>query len=148
MAEEIEAGCARPTGGPVGEPEVSETEEKPSAVMPAHHLLTLSNFEKKLRETFNVEISGRGETIEVAFFFHWAEELNEIKEKFDRIHAKDKIILTTEKDAVRLLKFRDELATLPMYVLPIRHDFLFGEGEQFNRMVTDFIRNFRYKPIS
>ena len=23
-----------------------------------------------------------------------------------------------------------------------------GEGEQFNRMVTDFIRNFRYKPIS
>ena len=76
------------------------------------------------------------------------DDLNEIKEKFDRIHAKDKIILTTEKDAVRLLKFRDELATLPMYVLPIRHDFLFGEGEQFNRMVTDFIRNFRYKPIS
>lgn len=76
------------------------------------------------------------------------DDLNEIKEKFDRIHAKDKIILTTEKDAVRLLKFRDELATLPMYVLPIQHDFLFGEGEQFNRMVTDFIRNFRYKPIS
>jgi len=76
------------------------------------------------------------------------DDLNEIKEKFDRIHARDKIILTTEKDAVRLLKFRDELATLPMYVLPIRHDFLFGEGEQFNRMVTDFIRNFRYKPLS
>lgn len=76
------------------------------------------------------------------------DDLNEIKEKFDAIHAKEKIILTTEKDAVRLLKFREELSTLPMYVLPIRHDFLFGEGEQFNRMVTDFIRNFRYKPLS
>lgn len=76
------------------------------------------------------------------------DDLNEIKEKFDGIHAKDKIILTTEKDAVRLIKFSDELKSLPMYVLPIRHDFLFGEGEQFNRMVTDFIRNFRYKPIS
>lgn len=28
MAEEIEAGCARPTGGPVGEPEETETDEK------------------------------------------------------------------------------------------------------------------------
>ncbi|MBL0882886.1 MAG: tetraacyldisaccharide 4'-kinase [Chitinophagaceae bacterium] len=76
------------------------------------------------------------------------DDLNEIKEKFDAIHAKDKIILTTEKDAVRLLKFREELSSLPMYVLPIRHDFLFGEGEQFNRMVIDFIKNFRYKPLS
>jgi hypothetical protein len=30
MAEEIKAGCARPTGGPVGEPKKSETKkEKP-----------------------------------------------------------------------------------------------------------------------
>lgn len=29
MAEEIKAGCARPTGGPVGEPEKPETKEEP-----------------------------------------------------------------------------------------------------------------------
>ena len=44
--------------------------------------LKLSSFETKLREQLNVEISGRGENIEVPYFFHWAEEFNEIKEKF------------------------------------------------------------------
>ncbi len=29
MAEEIKVGCARPTGGPVGEPEKLETKEEP-----------------------------------------------------------------------------------------------------------------------
>jgi len=76
------------------------------------------------------------------------DDLNEIRTKFEQIHAKDKIILTTEKDAVRLMKFQEELSNLPMYVLPIRHEFLFGEGEQFNIMVTDFIRNFSFKSMT
>ncbi len=29
MAEEVKAGCARPTGGPVGEEPVQEEKEKP-----------------------------------------------------------------------------------------------------------------------
>lgn len=76
------------------------------------------------------------------------DDLNEIKVKFEEITAKDKLILTTEKDAVRLLKFREQLATLPMYVLPIKHYFLFEEGEQFNELVTDFIRNFSFNPAT
>jgi len=76
------------------------------------------------------------------------DDLNEIKEKFNDIHAKDKMILTTEKDAVRLIKFTEELATLPMYVLPIRHYFLFDEGQQFNELVTDFITNFQFNPAT
>ncbi len=76
------------------------------------------------------------------------DDLNEIKSKFEEITAKDKLILTTEKDAVRLLKFSEQLATLPMYVLPIKHYFLFEEGEQFNELVTDFIRNFSFNPVS
>ncbi len=74
------------------------------------------------------------------------DDLNEIKERFSDINAKDKLILTTEKDAVRLTKFTEELVNLPLYVLPIRHRFLFEEGEQFNELVTDFIRNFRFNP--
>jgi tetraacyldisaccharide 4'-kinase len=74
------------------------------------------------------------------------DDLNEIKDIFNDINAKDKLILTTEKDAVRLTKFTEELKTLPMYVLPIRHRFLFEEGEQFNELVTDFIRNFHFNP--
>jgi tetraacyldisaccharide 4'-kinase len=76
------------------------------------------------------------------------DDLHEIIEKFEHIHAKDKLILTTEKDAVRLIKFSEQLASLPMYVLPIQHYFLFDEGEQFNELVKDFIRNFRFNPAT
>lgn len=76
------------------------------------------------------------------------DDLNEIKERFDAIEAKDKMILTTEKDAVRLIKFTEQLASLPMYVLPIRHFFLFGEGPQFNELVTGYISNFKFKPAT
>jgi tetraacyldisaccharide 4'-kinase len=76
------------------------------------------------------------------------DDLNEIKEKFEQIEAKDKMILTTEKDAVRLIKFTEQLASLPMYVLPIRHFFLFDEGQQFNELVTDYITNFQFNPAT
>jgi tetraacyldisaccharide 4'-kinase len=74
------------------------------------------------------------------------DDFNEIKEKFNDINVRDKLILTTEKDAVRFSKFTEELATLPMYVLPIRHQFLFGEAEQFNQLVKDFILHFSFNP--
>jgi tetraacyldisaccharide 4'-kinase len=72
------------------------------------------------------------------------DDLNEIKQRFDGIDAKQKIILTTEKDAVRLIKFTEDLATLPMYVLPISHRFLFNEGGAFNELVIDFVSNFSF----
>ncbi|MGQ0737897.1 MAG: tetraacyldisaccharide 4'-kinase [Bacteroidota bacterium] len=71
------------------------------------------------------------------------DDLNEIRNKFNTIKTKDKIILTTEKDAVRLEKFTGEMGELPLYIIPIRHRFLFGEGEQFNKLLTDFIVNFK-----
>jgi tetraacyldisaccharide 4'-kinase len=71
------------------------------------------------------------------------DDLNEIKQKFKKLEATDKIILTTEKDAVRLAKFTNEIAELPLYVLPVRHQFLFEEGGSFNKTVTDFIQNFK-----
>jgi len=70
------------------------------------------------------------------------DDLNEIRNKFNTIKTNDKLILTTEKDAVRLEKFTSEMGELPLYVISIRHRFLFGEGEQFNKQLTDFIINF------
>ncbi len=70
------------------------------------------------------------------------DDLNEIKERFEDIQATDKLILTTEKDAMRLMKFSDHLVSLPLYVLPIRHYFLFDEGDKFNELVYGFIWNF------
>jgi tetraacyldisaccharide 4'-kinase len=72
------------------------------------------------------------------------DDLNEIRQAFDEIQARDKLILTTEKDAVRLVKFTEQLASLPLYVLPIRHYFLFDEGGQFDELVLQFIQTFPF----
>jgi tetraacyldisaccharide 4'-kinase len=71
------------------------------------------------------------------------DDLKDIRRRFDAIASDDKIILTTEKDAVRLDKFRMQLEDMPVYVIPIRHNFLFGEGQKFNTLIIDFISNFK-----
>ena len=69
------------------------------------------------------------------------DDLNNIKKKFEAIDYKNKIILTTEKDAVRFVKFDKELSELPIYDLPITHKFLFNEGEAFDASILSYIRN-------
>ena len=71
------------------------------------------------------------------------DDLEDITKKFERIKTANKLIITTEKDAVRLIKFKDQLKNLPLYVLPIRHTFLFNEGEIFDNIIFNFIRNFK-----
>lgn len=71
------------------------------------------------------------------------EDLKEIRKKFFGISSADKIILTTEKDAVRLEKFRSEIEDWPVYVIPVRHHFLFNEENRFSRLVIDFITETR-----
>jgi tetraacyldisaccharide 4'-kinase len=73
------------------------------------------------------------------------DDLKEIKKKFEDIEDENKFILTTEKDAVRLTKFNEELKTLPFYVIPIQHKFMFNEGTEFNSLITSFIQNFSLK---
>jgi tetraacyldisaccharide 4'-kinase len=75
------------------------------------------------------------------------DDLNEIKQKFKKIETTNKIILTTEKDAVRLIKFTNELTELPLYVIPVRHQFLFEEGGSFDKTVANFIQNFSQNPV-
>jgi tetraacyldisaccharide 4'-kinase len=71
------------------------------------------------------------------------DDLNDIKKRFENIGAMNKIILTTEKDAVRLVKFKMDVSELPLFILPIRHRFLFEEEQVFNERVTGFIENFK-----
>ncbi|CAN5286991.1 tetraacyldisaccharide 4'-kinase [soil metagenome] len=73
------------------------------------------------------------------------DDLKDIKKRFDNIIAERKMIITTEKDAVRLLKFTDELKDMPLYVLPVKHCFLFNDGKDFDTLIMDFIRNFKMK---
>ncbi|MFL5774568.1 MAG: tetraacyldisaccharide 4'-kinase [Flavisolibacter sp.] len=68
----------------------------------------------------------------------------DIKKRFEHIQATKKIILTTEKDSMRLLKFREEMNGMPFYVLPIEHKFLFHQENEFNDIVIQFIQNFKH----
>jgi tetraacyldisaccharide 4'-kinase len=68
----------------------------------------------------------------------------DIKKRFEAVQAEKKIILTTEKDAMRLLKFSQEMNGMPFYVLPIEHKFLFSQENEFNDIVIQFIQNFKH----
>jgi tetraacyldisaccharide 4'-kinase len=72
-----------------------------------------------------------------------SDDLNDIKKQFDKIKSAEKLILTTEKDGVRMQKFETELTHSPIYVLPIRHSFLFDEAEKFNAQVISFINSYK-----
>ena len=76
-------------------------------------------------------------------------DLKDIKKQFAQIQSAGKIIITTEKDAVRLEKFKNELYEFPIYVLPIKHHFLFNEGQTFIDNLVSFIDSFedRHQPV-
>ncbi|MEO6683006.1 MAG: tetraacyldisaccharide 4'-kinase [Ginsengibacter sp.] len=71
-----------------------------------------------------------------------SDDLKEIKEHFRKIESEKKIILTTEKDAVRLVKFERELESFPIYVCPMAHKFLFDEQEKYDGQILDFVKTF------
>ena len=82
---------------------------------------------------------------ELAYSDHHIYSIDDLKtiiRRFNNITATDKLILTTEKDAVRLIKFRQELEEWPFYVLPITPSFLFDEEAGFKDLIIKFITEF------
>lgn len=71
------------------------------------------------------------------------DDWKDIKKRFAAIDAQKKIVLTTEKDAMRLLKFSSEIDGMPFYVMPIEPKFLFNEEPAFLNVVTGFVKNFK-----
>jgi tetraacyldisaccharide 4'-kinase len=69
-------------------------------------------------------------------------DLKEIMRQFEKIKSEQKIIITTEKDSVRLEKFKNELIEFPIYVLPIQHEILFNENDDFINKLTSFIEKY------
>jgi tetraacyldisaccharide 4'-kinase len=83
---------------------------------------------------------------ELAYSDHHIYSIDDLKaiiRRFESITASDKLILTTEKDAVRLIKFRQELKDWPFYVLPITPCFLFDEEAGFRDLIIKFITEFQ-----
>lgn len=77
--------------------------------------------------------------------FFTEDDMQELKRSFEQLQGQKKIILTTEKDAVRLELHYNFLKAnqLPIFALPVQVQFHFGEGEQFDRIIKDFLLNFQ-----
>ena len=71
------------------------------------------------------------------------DDLQEIKNQFSSIESENKIILTTEKDGVRLAKYESELRQLPIFAIPMRHKFLFGDDLEFENTVVKFVETYQ-----
>lgn len=70
------------------------------------------------------------------------DDLKEIKTHFAKLTGEKKLILTTEKDAVRLVKFEKELEDFPIYVFPMAHKFLFNEQAEYEHQIMEFVQKF------
>lgn len=70
------------------------------------------------------------------------DNIQEMISAFGDINQVNKIILTTEKDAVRLYKFRREIEGLPIYLLPIQHEFLDNRLDAFKQKLSEFVLSY------
>jgi tetraacyldisaccharide 4'-kinase len=93
---------------------------------------------KHLEEKFN----GYDELAYSDHHIFTIDDLKNILKRFNQIESSGKILLTTEKDAVRLQKFSQQLRDLPFFVIPIQPVFIFNEENQFTRLITTFIQEF------
>ncbi len=72
-------------------------------------------------------------------------EVSLLNLKYENLESADKIIITTEKDAVRLMHHVPFIKEkkLPIYVLPITVSFLFDQKNEFDSIVKEFLLNFK-----
>ncbi len=72
-------------------------------------------------------------------------DLERIEKAFSQIQSEQKFLLTTEKDAMRLEKYRSQLAQskIPSYILPVEVAFHFGDGPAFDERIRKFLLDFK-----
>lgn len=70
------------------------------------------------------------------------DDMDDIASRLQKIKGENTIIVTTEKDAVRLIKFKEYLADQPLYVLPVKHRILFNQETLLLNRLHDFISSY------
>ncbi len=72
-----------------------------------------------------------------------AKDMHGLIEKFSADTEKNKYIITTEKDAMRLQQFTDleEEIKAAMYYIPVHVQFLENDEKAFNHYITTYVRN-------
>lgn len=95
---------------------------------------------------YNYLCSKVTEVIRISFKDHHPYSTSDIKmirKTFERVEAKNKILLTTEKDSTRLNSkdISNELDMYPMYYLPIKIEMLEGEEESFTKTINNYVNS-------
>lgn len=69
--------------------------------------------------------------------YYSAKEIQEIKKTYFSGNQTNRIIITTEKDSMRLIYGENAslIQDLPLFSIPIEPEFLFNRGEDFNRLI-------------
>jgi tetraacyldisaccharide 4'-kinase len=97
-------------------------------------------------DLFNKQIQPLAKKTEVLFFpdhtNYSAKDLKHIENVFNSLDGEKNIIITTEKDAMRLQNFNhlDEKLKQAFFYLPIEIEFIENEGDVFNKHILDYVR--------
>lgn len=77
-------------------------------------------------------------------YYYDGHDLDKIKRELNNLPGTNKLVVTTEKDAVRLqLKAaRLQELSIPIAVMPVEISFLFGETDSFNNYIFDYVEQF------
>jgi len=69
------------------------------------------------------------------------QDIDQIRFRFQSMVGSKKILVTTEKDAVRFESFREAMYDLPLFIQPVTHDFMFSGKERFDLLIDTFIQH-------
>lgn len=77
-------------------------------------------------------------------YYYSVPDLEKIKRELGNLPGNSKLVVTTEKDAVRLQLLEEKLRPLniPIAVMPVEISFLYGEGESFNNYIFTYVEQF------
>jgi tetraacyldisaccharide 4'-kinase len=69
------------------------------------------------------------------------EEITKLLAEFDKYESENKILVSTEKDAMRLQtdEFKDLLKNYPIYYLPLQVAFFENDKEKFNQTILNYV---------
>jgi len=73
-------------------------------------------------------------------------EVSVLKQHYDHLGPDGTVIVTTEKDATRLILHRDFIKKeqLPVMILPLQVQFLDEDGKLFDQAIKDFLIDYKY----
>ncbi len=75
-------------------------------------------------------------------YIYMQKDLAAIEQKFESISSFNKIILTTEKDAMRIKDFEDLSPVIKnnIYYIPIEIEFMYKDHDTFNNQILSYVR--------